>query len=273
MRDAGRGGVRRSPARGRAASAPKWRLHQLGGRAACSRCPAADDHDVAGVVDALEERRELVALEAPRRCCFVPRMGRPSGWSGQKASVKSSITRSSGVSSTMLISSKMTFFSLAISTGSKSGFRTMSPRMSTASGQVLVEHLQVEGRVLLGGEGVHVAADRVHLGRDVLRRAVLRSLEDHVLDEVADPGLRRGLVAAAPLEPHPDGHAADVGHRLGEEGEAVGEDFLDDHGSRPRAEQEKYHDGEGPSTTPGLPCSRPSFLRPSAGSTRCGTRA
>ena len=56
-------------------------------------------------------------------------------------------------------------------------------------GQVLVEHLQVEGGVLLGREGVHVPADGVDLGRDDLRRPVLRALEDHVLDEVADPGL------------------------------------------------------------------------------------
>ncbi len=62
-------------------------------------------------------------------------MGRPSGCSGQNASQNSSITRSSGVSSTMLISSKMTFFSLVSSVGSKSGFSTMSPRISTASGR------------------------------------------------------------------------------------------------------------------------------------------
>ena len=35
----------------------------------------------------------------------------------------------------MLISSKMTFFSLVISAGSKSGFIAMSPRMSTARGR------------------------------------------------------------------------------------------------------------------------------------------
>ena len=38
------------------------------------------------------------------------------------------------------------------------------------------------------------------------------------------------LVAAAALQPDPDGDAADVRHRLGEQGEAVGEDFPDDHG-------------------------------------------
>ncbi len=96
-------------------------------------------------------------------------------------------------------------------------------------GQVLVEHLEVERGVLLGGEGVHVAADRVHLGRDALRRAGLRALEDHVLDEVADAAHLVGLVPASPLEPHPHRHAAQRGHGLGHEGEAVRERFLDDH--------------------------------------------
>ena len=95
---------------------------------------------------------------------------------------------------------------------------------------MLVEDLQVEGGVLLGREGIHVATDRVDLRGDLLRRARLRALEDHVLDEVADPGLGEGLVAASPLQPDPDRDAADMGHRLGEEGEAVGQDFLVDHG-------------------------------------------
>ena len=57
--------------------------------------------------------------------------------------------------------------------------------------------LGVEADHLLGGEGVHVAADRVDLGCDALRRAVLGALEHHVLDEVADAArraLRRALV-------------------------------------------------------------------------------
>src|SRR4029450_2963105 len=112
-------------------------------------------------------------------------MGRPSGWLGQKASVRSSMTRSSGVSSTMLISSKMTFFSLVISSGSNRGV-----------GEGCGAPLQVEGGVLLACEGVHVAADGVDLGRDDLRRAVLGALEHHVLDEVADSGLGPGLLAA-----------------------------------------------------------------------------
>ena len=94
------------------------------------------------------------------------------------------------MSSTMLISSKMTFFSRAISCGIEE--RVLDDVAEDLDGerQVLVEHLEVERGVLLGGEGVHVAADRVDLGRDPLRRAVLGALEHHVLDEVADAARR-----------------------------------------------------------------------------------
>ena len=61
--------------------------------------------------------------------------------------------------------------------------------------EVVVEHTDVERRVLLGGEGVHVAADRVDVLRDLLRRAHRRSLEQQVLEEVRCALLCRGLVA------------------------------------------------------------------------------
>ena len=52
--------------------------------------------------------------------------------------------------------------------------------------------------VLLAGEGVELAADRVDLARDVpRRRPPLRSLEEHVLGEVRDPVRLGGLVARA----------------------------------------------------------------------------
>src|SRR2546425_7015369 len=87
----------------------------------------------------------------------------------------------------------------------------------------------MERGVLVGVEGALVPADRVHLCRDHLCRAVLRALEDHVLDEVADAALGGGLMAAAALQPHPHGHAAHVRHGFGEEGDAVRKDLLDDH--------------------------------------------
>ena len=53
---------------------------------------------------------------------------------------------------------------------------------------VLGRALDVVRRVLLAGEGVELAADRVDLAGDVARaRPPLGSLEEHVLGEVRDP--------------------------------------------------------------------------------------
>ena len=61
--------------------------------------------------------------------------------------------------------------------------------------QVLVEDLHVEARVLLGREGVHLPADRIHRARDLLGGARSRALEDQVLDEVGHPAATLGLVS------------------------------------------------------------------------------
>ena len=86
---------------------------------------------------------------------------------------------------------------------------------------IFVQHLDVEADALLGGEGVHVAADGIDLAGDLLGGAVLGALEDHVLDEVGDAVRLRSLVARAGLEPNTDGSRADVLHLLGDDGEAV----------------------------------------------------
>ena len=156
----------------------------------------------------------------------------------------------------------MTFFSLVISIGSKSGLQDDVAQDVHRDRKVLVQYLQVERRVLLGSEGIHVPADGVDLGRDHLGGAVPGALEHHVLDEVADARDFRALVAAAALQPDPDRHAADVRHRLGEQGEAVGEDFPDDHVyfwalRRERDDDEEsrnYHAGGRPSK-----CGREAF--------------
>ena len=63
---------------------------------------------------------------------------------------------------------------------------------------VLGGALDVVARVLLAGEGVELAADRVDLARDVARgRPPLRALEEHVLGEVRDPVRVPRLVARA----------------------------------------------------------------------------
>ena len=96
--------------------------------------------------------------------------------------------------------------------------------------QVLVEHLDVVAGVFLGREGVELAADRIHLLRDVLCRAGGRALEEHVLDKVRDAGVLARLVARAAREPDADRHRSDVRHRLGDETKAVRERLAADAG-------------------------------------------
>ncbi len=92
--------------------------------------------------------------------------------------------------------------------------------------QVLVEHVDEEARVLLRGEGVHLAAHRVHRPGDLLGGPGLGALEDQVLDQVGNPAALGRLVPGARVHPDPDGDRPDVRHPLGDHADAVGEDAL-----------------------------------------------
>jgi hypothetical protein len=92
-----------------------------------------------------------------------------------------------------------------------------------AMGKMLVEHFHVEADALFGGEGVHVAANGVHLAGDIFGGAMLGAFENHVLDEVGDAVPGQIFVAGAALDPDADGDGADVLHLFGENGEPVGQ--------------------------------------------------
>jgi len=64
--------------------------------------------------------------------------------------------------------------------------------------QVLVQDPDVEAGGFLAGEGVHLSAHGIDLPGDLESRALLRPLEDQMLDEVRDPALLPGLVPGAP---------------------------------------------------------------------------
>ena len=98
------------------------------------------------------------------------------------------------------------------------------------AGQVLVEHLDIVARVLLGRERVEVAADRVDLLGDVLRRAGRGALEEHVLDEMRDARVRRALVPRPAGQPDPEADRARAGHGLGQQPQSVVEPLADNHG-------------------------------------------
>ena len=105
----------------------------------------------------------------------------------------------------------------------------MSDSRSTASGEMLVEHLDVVARVLLRGEGIELAADRVDFLRDVFGAARVGALEEHVLDEVRDAALRLRFVPRAARQPDADAHRADVRHRLGDETKTRVQNLACDH--------------------------------------------
>jgi len=96
--------------------------------------------------------------------------------------------------------------------------------------QVHVEDPCVEAGVLLGGEGVELAADGVQGHRDVHRRAAPRALEQHVLEEVGAAVQRLVLVGGPDPDPDPDAGRAHPGHLLGDD-------------AQPRGEQRAAYDG------------------------------
>src|SRR5215470_5130319 len=50
--------------------------------------------------------------------------------------------------------------------------------------QMFVQYLDAETDALFRGKGVNIAADGIDLTRNFFRRAMLRSLEHHMLDEM-----------------------------------------------------------------------------------------
>jgi hypothetical protein len=122
-----------------------------------------------------------------------------------------------------------------MSVSANAGRITMSDRTSTASGYVLVEHLQVVTGVFLRRKGVHLAANRVDGLGDVFRRPAGGALEEHVLHEVGDAALFERLVPRSAGQPHADADGADVGHPLRQEPQPVRQHLTHDGWRRHRA--------------------------------------
>ena len=51
-------------------------------------------------------------------------------------------------------------------------------------GKMFIQNFNVEADAFLGGESIHVAANRVHFARDLFRATIARTLKHHVLDKV-----------------------------------------------------------------------------------------
>jgi hypothetical protein len=70
--------------------------------------------------------------------------------------------------------------------------------------------------VFLGGEGVELTADRVHLLGDPRGTAVRRALEQQMFEVVRGADLIGRLVARTSGNPHTDRRRAHPGHPLGD---------------------------------------------------------
>ena len=93
---------------------------------------------------------------------------------------------------------------------------------------MFVENFNVEADALLGSEGIHVAANGIHLAGDVFGGAVLGAFEDHVFDEMRDTIPLRVFVARAGFYPDTDRDGANMLHLLGDHSETVGQNLAPD---------------------------------------------
>ena len=99
--------------------------------------------------------------------------------------------------------------------------------------QVLVQTAGVKTGVLLGGIGVHLAADGVHIPGQLGGGAPLGALEEHVLDKVGRAVLPLALVAGAHPHKKAQSGGAGPGDLLREQPRAVGQSDLLIHNKKP----------------------------------------
>ena len=85
---------------------------------------------------------------------------------------------------------------------------------------VLLQQLDVVRRLLTRGVGVDVAAHRLDLLGDLRRGAAFGALERHMLQEVRDAVLVRGLVAGAGGDVGAEGDGLHPVHAFGDDGQA-----------------------------------------------------
>ena len=95
--------------------------------------------------------------------------------------------------------------------------------------EILVDHLGIKAGAFLAGKGVQLAAHHVHFFSDLPGSAVLCSLEDHVLDKVAQAVFFGQFVDAAHLDPHAHRTAVNVAELFAHHPQAVWQSDLIEH--------------------------------------------
>ena len=86
--------------------------------------------------------------------------------------------------------------------------------------ELRVGDAHVEHGLFVGGERVHLAADRLDRLRDLAGAARGGALEQQVLEEVTRAPLRALLVARAAADPRAERHRAQLGESFGDDAQA-----------------------------------------------------
>jgi hypothetical protein len=86
---------------------------------------------------------------------------------------------------------------------------------------VMVDHLSVIAGRFLIGKGVEVTTHPIHRLRDLARAPPLRSLEEHVFDQMRDAALFPRFGGATDVGPNSERSRADVCHGFGNDANPV----------------------------------------------------
>ena len=86
---------------------------------------------------------------------------------------------------------------------------------------MFIQNFNVEADALFGGERVHVAANGIHLTRNLFRGTRLSAFEQHVFNEMRDAVRFGGFVPRPGLDPDSEGNRTNVTHFLGKDRQTV----------------------------------------------------
>ena len=141
----------------------------------------------------------------------------------EHAAANASTRASSGLSSRMANSSRITWRSTSTSAARDGGVEHHVADQVDRQLSGVGQHVDEVAGVLVRGERVEVAADTVDGHSDVTRAAGPGALEQQVLEEMRSPGELRLFVDGTDADPDADGRAARPRHPFGDQSQAAGD--------------------------------------------------
>src|SRR5690625_5226519 len=87
--------------------------------------------------------------------------------------------------------------------------------------ELAVERSCIVAGILIGGKGVHIAANRLHTQSYIVGRTRFGSVEEHVLQKVGDTGLLIRFITTSRLHPDPYSYTFNTVNRLSHNPEPV----------------------------------------------------